>query len=163
MHCQDYHQLKSSSIIFSVTDSPISTGRSTAGSTTMLMTFASNPGVSVALIKPVIGGVAGALFVLAFLLLLLALVWMTKIKCKRAMRETQYNLDHQQPQSEIIEQRETIQHAQEKHQEDEAMNMKSNDTYISTTHQISTEINVAYGQIESDHILLSEQCEHDYI
>ena len=81
------------------------------------------------------------------------------------MRETQYNLDCQQPQSEIIEQREAIQHAQQEHQEVEAMNMNSNDAYISTTHQISTEINVAYGQIESDHNLLSDhdQCEYDYI
>ena len=132
-------------VIFSVTDSLISTGRS--------------PGVSVALIGAVIGGVAGALLVLAFLLLLLALalVWMTK-KCKRAA-----NFLHQQEQPEGKEQRKAV-HQQQQHQYDEAIKMKSNDAYISTTRQIPIEDNRAYGWIESDYNLISDQCEYyDYI
>ena len=156
MHCQEYHQLKSPSIIFSVTDSPVSTGRSTAGSTTMLMTIASNPGVSVALIGAVIGGVAGASLVLVLLLLLLALVWMTK-KYKRAA-----NFLHQLEQPEGKEQRKAV-HQQQQHQYDEAMEMKNNGAYISTIRQVPTEDNVAYCQIESDHNLDSDQCEYDYI
>ena len=157
MHCQEYHQLKSPSIlIFSVTDSPISTGRSTAGATTMLMTITSSPGVSVVLIiGAVIGGVAGASLVLTLLLLLLTLIWMTK-KYKGAA-----NFPHQQEQPEGKEQRKAVH--QQLHQYDKAMEMKNNDAYISTTRQIPTEDNVAYGQIESDHNLLSDQCEYDYI
>ena len=51
------------------------------------------------------------------------------------------------------------------HQElgDEAMEMNDSNAYISTTRQISTEENVAYGQVESDYNLISDQCEYDYI
>ena len=115
-----------------------------------------NPGdsVSVALIGAVIGGVAGSLLMLAFfLLLLLALVWMTK-KYKRAA-----NLLHQQEQPEGKEQREAI-YIQQYQETDDATEMKSNDAYISTTQQIPMADNVAYGQIESDQDVINE---YDYI
>ncbi len=114
------------------------------GSTTVIASIVSNSRLNVVLIGAVIGGVAGSLLVLTVLLLLLALVWMTK---KKAARETQYNLDHRRTQSDVIEQRVAV---QQEHQDDEAMEMKNNDAYVSTTQQIPTEDNVAYGQIESN-------------
>ena len=37
--------------------------------------------------------------------------------------------------------------------------MNDNDAYFSTTQLITTQDNVAYGQIERDYILLSDQCD----
>ena len=106
----------------------------------------------------VIGGVAGSLLVLAlFLLLLLALVLMTR-KYKRAV-----NLLHEQKHPEGKEQREATHRVEQQHQDNEDMEMKSNDAYISTTHQIPTEDNVAYAKIECDHTTSNDQCEYDYI
>lgn len=116
-----------------------------------------NSGISIVLIGVVIGGVVGSLLVL-LVLLLLALVWMTK-KYKRGA-----NLLQQQEQPKASEQREAIhQHEHQQHQGDEVMEMKNNNAYVSTTQQISTQDNVAYSQIGSDHNLLSDQCEYDYI
>lgn len=64
------------------------------------------------------------------------------MKYKRAANEAQHNLDHQQPHR--SEQREAVQLVQQ--EENEAMEMKSNDACISTTQQIPTEDSVAYGQ-----------------
>ena len=126
----------------------------------MTTIVSNNPGVSVTPIGAVTGGVAGSpLLVLALFLLVLALIWMTK-KYKRAV-----SLLHEQKHPEGKEQRETIHQVEQQHQYryDEDMEMKSNDAYISTTRQIPTEDNIAYGQIESDHNLLSDECEYDYI
>ena len=118
-----------------------------------------NPRVSLVLIGAVIGGVVGSLLVLALLFLLLAPFWMTK-KCRRAVDPL-----HQQEQPEKSDQREAIQQIQHQEVGDEAMEMKSNDAYISTTrHNIPTEENVAYGlQVENDYNLISDQLEYDYI
>ena len=110
---------------------------------TTAATIVSSTGVSVALIATVIGGVASSLlvFMLALvLLLLLALVWITRKHKRVAANKAQYNLDHyQEPQLEGRE---------EQHRDNEAcdMGMKSNDAYVSATHQILTTYNVAYGQ-----------------
>ena len=158
---------------------------------TTMATITSNAGISVALIGAVVGGVAGSLLMLALVLLLLALVWMTR-KYKRAVSEAQCNLHHHEKvKLEESEQREATH--QQQHQGDEVMEMKSNDAYISNTRQIPTEDNVAYsqttpkiptednvaysqttpkiptednvayGQIESDYNLLNDQCEYEYI
>ena len=110
-----------------------------------------------ALIGAVIGGVTGSLLVLAVLLLLLALVWMSK-KYRRTA-----NLLHQQERPEKGSRREAIQQIQHQELGDEAMEMNNNDAYVSTTQQIPTEENVAYGQVESDCNLINDQCEYDYI
>ena len=75
------------------------------------------------------------------------------------------NLLHQQEQPEKSSRREAIQQIQHREPHDEAMEMKSNDAYVSTTRHniISTEENVAYGQVDSDYNLISDQCEYDYI
>ena len=104
-----------------------------------------------ALIGAVIGGVA----VIAILILSVALMWMTRMKHKS--RATYL---HQQEKEEGKVQRHNAQHSQETESGDEAMEMKSNDAYKSTTQQIPIEVNVAYGQIESNNPLFSDRC-HD--
>ena len=82
-----------------------------------------------------IGGVAGSLLVfvltLTILLLLFALVWITKKHKRVAANKVQYSLPnhHREPQLEGREQRE------EQHGDDEDTEMKSNDAYVSATHK----------------------------
>ena len=112
---------------------------------TTLATIVFSTGISVALIAAAIGGVAGSLLVfilaLTVLILLLALVWITKKHKRVAANKAQYDMDHrQEPQPEGSGQRE------EQHGDDEDTEMKSNDAYVSTTHLVLTTDNVAYGQ-----------------
>ena len=103
-----------------------------------------------ALIGAMIGGVA----VIAILVLSVALMWMTRMKHKSRAAHL-----HQQEKEEGRVQRHNAQHSQETESDDEAMEMKSNDAYKSTTQQIPIEVNVAYGQIESNNPLFSDQCD----
>ncbi len=132
-----------------------------------LISTASNPRLSVALIGTVIGGVAGSLLMLGLLLLLLTQVCRLTKKYKRAV-----NLLHQQEQP---NQREAVQQQLQQHAGDEVLEMKSNFSitqqitvqdniaYGQASPQVTTEDNVAYGQRECDNNLLSDQYEYDYI
>ena len=131
-------------IILSISMIAIPTTEQQEDETTMATIVST--GVSVALIAAVIGGVAGSLLVfistLTVLLLLFALVWITRKHKTVAANKAQYHMDdHQEPQLEGSGQRE------EQHQDDEDTEMKSNDAYVSATYQIlETTNNVAYGQ-----------------
>ena len=120
-------------------DPPIPTARVDSGATASQTTTT----VSISTLAAVIiGGVAGSLlvFALAFILLLLALLWrIRKNKLKRAAapNKTQFN-----QKSQPVEERELQRNEPRDGDEDMVMNV----AYISSTHQILTTDNVAYDQ-----------------
>ena len=116
------------------------------------------PSNLVTLIGAVVGGVAGSLLVLV-LLLVLALVWMRR-KNKRSVNKAKENQQQQQwAQLEGNDLVDTVR-VQLQQQGDESIKVKSNYTFA---RQIPTVDNVAYGQIQSDYNLLSNQSEYEYV
>ena len=142
---------------------------------TKATTASRNMGVSVALIAGV-GGAFLVFIITLVLLLLLVLTWIIKKNKRIAMKKTQYmyNVDHcdsQGSQLTLVGGGQLHRAREEKHRDNEAMGMKSNDAYISTCpHQILTRENPAYGQVSPQMLTVDineayEQIvnEYDYI
>ena len=148
--------------VFSSSSAPILTpGQWQDNETTMLTvasrTTASDPEVSLSFIGGAVGGIAGSLLLLTlFILVLLALVWITR-QYKRAV-----NLHHQHKY-----QLEVLQHQQQQLRREVTLMEASSNLYASgtTTHkqQIPTQDNVAYGKIGRPGCSLNFNCDYDYI
>ena len=106
------------------------------------------------IIGAVVGTFAGSLSVLTFLVSLVLLWFLRKRSLEKQARQLR------QPRRDVEDRPATPEYVE--FDSDTALEMKSNAAYASTTHQISTEENVAYVSTKSGHYE-DYQIDYDYI